>query len=69
MFARICIQVKEGRMVDCFSTAITNRSGRPMEAALLIRDNDTPTTVCIDPCIFTDGFESGDTSAWSSMVQ
>jgi len=35
-----------------------------MEAALLIRDNDTPTTVCID-----DGFESGDTSAWSSMVQ
>jgi len=56
-------------MVDCFSTAITNRSGRPMEAALLIRHNDTPTTVCIDPCIFTDGFESGDTSAWSSMVQ
>ena len=35
--------------------------GEPSTGELLIRDNETS--------IFADGFESGDTSAWSSTVE
>ena len=38
--------------------------GSPRSATLTIRDDDEP---ALDP-IFSDGFESGDTSRWSSSV-